>query len=113
MVVSGQLFGHRVNESGCIVGWLAGNHMAVHHTNHADLTCACALRQARIYREGLSQMASGEAVFKWSTQRKTWPVSAGAFNHRAEALYRCAAENPLHDLVQDALRKGLRNVKMM
>ena len=63
--------------------------------------------------QGLSQMAAGEAVFKWSTAEKTWPVSAGTFNHRAEALYRCAAEFPHNPFVADCLQRGLKNVKMM
>ena len=58
-------------------------------------------------------MAAGEAVFKWSSPNRTWPVTAGTFNHRAEAFYRCYASSPYHPLVQDCLMRGLKNVKMM
>lgn len=69
--------------------------------------------QARIYKEGLSQLASGEAVFKWLSPERGFPVSAGTFNHRAEALYRACAEQPDHPLVSNAVSKGLKRVKMM
>ena len=41
------------------------------------------------------------------------PLSAGGFNHRAEAFYRCVEERPDHALVQDALHRGLRKVKVL
>lgn len=58
-------------------------------------------------------MAAGEAVFKWHSPQKTWPVSAGTFNHRAEAMYRCVESNPENPFVMDCLERGLKNVKMM
>ncbi|CAK8992116.1 unnamed protein product [Durusdinium trenchii] len=73
----------------------------------------CEAYKARIYKEGLSQLASGEAVFKWLSPERGFPVSAGTFNHRAEALYRACAEQPDHPLVSNAVSKGLKRVKMM
>ena len=58
-------------------------------------------------------MAAGEAVFKFQSATRSWPVSAGTFNHRAEAFYRCVKEAPNNPLVVDCLERGLKNVKMM
>lgn len=69
--------------------------------------------QARILREGLSQLAAGEPVLKWKDSERTFPAEAGTFNHRAEAFYRSFESNPENALVQEVARRGLKSVKFL
>ena len=55
----------------------------------------------------------GEAIFRWKTSAREFPLLAGGFNHRAEALYRCVRDHGENHLVQDALKRGLRKVKIL
>ncbi|CAE7915124.1 unnamed protein product, partial [Symbiodinium sp. KB8] len=57
----------------------------------------------RILKEGLSQLASGEAVFRWKDETRSFPAEAGTFNHRAEALYRAAESHGDNVFVKQAL----------
>ncbi|CAE6928852.1 unnamed protein product, partial [Symbiodinium sp. KB8] len=57
----------------------------------------------RILKEGLSQLASGEAVFRWKDGTRSFPAEAGTFNHRAEALYRAAESHGDNVFVKQAL----------
>ena len=56
---------------------------------------------------------TGEAIFRYRTADHSLPLSAGGFNHRAEAFYRCQAEDPNHPMVQNARARGLRKVKVL
>ena len=56
---------------------------------------------------------SGEAIFRWKTSAREFPLLAGGFNHRAEALYRCVRDHGENHLLQDALKRGLRKVKIL
>ncbi|CAK9107954.1 unnamed protein product, partial [Durusdinium trenchii] len=67
----------------------------------------CSEYMQRLYREGLSQLASGDAVFRFRDSSHSPPYEAGSFNHRAESFYRCYSEAPDHDMVQKVLKKGL------
>ncbi|CAJ1446596.1 unnamed protein product [Effrenium voratum] len=68
----------------------------------------------RILKEGLSQLASGPAVFRFRDDSQTaQEVEAGTFNHRAEAFYCAVEESPEDAMIQGILHKGLVKVKFM
>eukprot|EP00435_Cladocopium_sp_Y103_P053958 s1602_g17.t1 len=81
----------------------------------------CANYMQRMYKEGLSQLASGhlavqhcsDAVFRFRDKSREPPFEAGSFNHRAEAFYRCFEESPDHEMIQKIHRRGLTRVKFM
>ena len=52
-------------------------------------------------------------MFKFRTADKAWPCEAGTWNHRAEAVYRAAAENSEHENVKPVLARGLKAVKFV
>ena len=54
-----------------------------------------------------------EAIFKWQTAERKYPLHAGGFNHRAEALYKAHEESPQNANVKDAIQRGLRKVKIL
>ncbi|CAE7569950.1 unnamed protein product [Symbiodinium sp. CCMP2592] len=61
----------------------------------------------------IQEATVSEAIFRYRTADHTLPLSAGGFNHRAEAFYRCRDEQPDHPMVQNALTRGLRKVKVL
>lgn len=69
--------------------------------------------EARILREGLSQLAAGEPVLKWKDESRSWPAHAGTFNHRAEAFYRAFEMENFNPLVVEVAKRGLKDVKFM
>ena len=52
----------------------------------------------------------GQCIVKWTTKGHTYPVHMGAYNHRAEAFYRCQESFPDNGNVQLAAARGLVGV---
>eukprot|EP00439_Symbiodinium_sp_Y106_P006149 s3875_g1.t1 len=67
----------------------------------------------RINWLGAADPFGGEAIFKWQSAERKYPLHAGGFNHRAEALYRAFEESPQNMNVKDAVSRGLRKVKIL
>ncbi|CAJ1390829.1 unnamed protein product [Effrenium voratum] len=71
----------------------------------------------RMRREGLSQRVAGEAVMKWRSEARSFPLHAGAFNHRAESFYRCHDEmvsgGVVNPYIQSVLDKGLTRIPVL
>jgi hypothetical protein len=69
--------------------------------------------KGRILNEGLSQLAGGEAVFKWTNKLKTFPIHAGTANHRCEAFYTADKENPDNPNIIAVKERGWKRCKCM
>lgn len=67
----------------------------------------------RILGEGLSQIAGGEAVFKWANKQKSFPIHAGTANHRCEAFYTGDKENPDNPNIVAVKERGWKRCKCM
>ena len=61
----------------------------------------------------LLETCAGQAIFKWRSSEKKPPFLALGFNHRAEAFYRCDAEDPANSNVADTRARGLRKVRVL
>lgn len=56
---------------------------------------------------------SGEPIFRYRTAARQFPVEAGSWNHRCEAIYKAAHEQPNNGNVAVVVERGLKAVKFV
>lgn len=52
-------------------------------------------------------------MFRWRSSKHEFPVEAGTWNHRCEAVYRAIAEQPSNPNVSVVAERGLVSVKFI
>ena len=52
-------------------------------------------------------------MFKYKNTSKQFPLEAGTWNHRLQAVYKAYEENPNHPMVSPVIARGLQSVKMV